>query len=281
MRNVIVHGHIFKNAGSSFDWSLERSFGSAFLDHRDDLAMRQGRAAHLAQLLRDAPDLVALSSHFLCYPLPEIEELCFHPVYLLRHPIERLASVYAFERRQDADTRGARAAKEKTFVDYVAWRLRKDVQRTLRDYQVSNVVGLHDVPSEVACCADWIRTAFDRIDACDCVGVVDRYDESMIVFEARLSPVFPGIDLAYVAQNVSAVRQAAALSARVRTVLDDLGELAAEAIGHNTYDLALYRCANQKLDAALETLHDVEARLAAFRERCASLVARDSAEGNF
>ena len=275
MRHVIVHGHIFKNAGSTLDWSLDRSFGSAFLDHRDDAAMRQGRALYLARLLRDAPHLLALSSHFLCCPLPEVDGLRLHPVYLLRHPIERFASVYAFERRQDAPTRGARAAKEKTFAEYVAWRLRKDVRRTLRDYQVSHIAGRHDAPAELACPVAWIRTAFERIEACECIGVVDRYDESMLVFEARLSAVFPGLDLAYVAQNVSAnvspIGAPAALAARVRAVLDDLGELAAEAIGHNSYDLALYRCANQKLDAALAALNDVEDRLAAFRERCARL----------
>ena len=275
MRHVIVHGHIFKNAGSTLDWSLDRSFGSAFLDHRDDAAMRQGRAAYLARLLQGAPELVALSSHFLCWPLPEVDGLRFHPLTLLRHPIERFASVYAFERRQDSPTRGARAAKAKTFAEYVAWRLRKDVRRTLRDYQVSHIAGRHDAPSELDCPVDWIRAGFERIEACDCIGVVDRYDESMIVFEARLSPVFPGIDLAYIAQNVSSVRadssEAAALPVRVNAVLDDLGVLAAEAIGQNTYDLALYTCANQKLDAALGALDDVGDRLADFRERCARL----------
>ena len=36
MRNVILHYHLFKNAGSTLDWSLQRQFGAGFVDHRDD-----------------------------------------------------------------------------------------------------------------------------------------------------------------------------------------------------------------------------------------------------
>ena len=54
MRHVILHGHIFKNAGTSFDWSLERSFGEAFVDHREDKLMREGRDKHLEAFLTEA-----------------------------------------------------------------------------------------------------------------------------------------------------------------------------------------------------------------------------------
>ena len=53
--------------------------------------------------------------------------------------------------------------------------------------------------------------------------------------------------------------------------LERLGELAVEVIRMNSYDLALYRQANQKLDAALAELPDVEQRLEAFRKRCRKL----------
>ena len=40
MKQVILHGHIFKNAGTTLDWALKRSFGKAFVDHRRDDQMR-------------------------------------------------------------------------------------------------------------------------------------------------------------------------------------------------------------------------------------------------
>lgn len=72
MRTVIAHGHIFKNAGTTFDWSLLQNFQADFLDHREDEIMRRKGAEHVRDLLTELPSLKALSSHHLCHPLPEI-----------------------------------------------------------------------------------------------------------------------------------------------------------------------------------------------------------------
>ena len=271
MRHILLHGHIFKNAGTTLDWSLQRTFGDGFLDHRDDKAMRERRRRHLADLVATMPSLRALSSHFLCCPLPEIAGIRFHDLRLLRHPIERMASVYAFERQQDAATPGAQAAKTLDFTDYVRWRLRDDVPRTIRSYQVANITGNHDYPLGGPAPDAWAHEASARIAAMACVGVVDRYDESMVVFEAVLSPWFPAIDLAYVRQNVTQSDPDRPLALRVAETLERLGAVAGEALALNGADLALYEQANRQLDDALAALDDVDGRLRAFRERCASL----------
>ncbi|EAQ95708.1 hypothetical protein [Congregibacter litoralis] len=269
MRHIILHGHIFKNAGSTFDWSLSRNFADGFLDHRDNRAMRQQRAKHLAMVVASTPSLTALSSHHLCYPLPQPPDVIFHPVYLLRHPIERIQSVYAFERKQDADTPGAIAAKEKDFAEYVAWRMEEEVPRTIRDYQTSYIAGFHTRQVKATAPADWMQRALHHLEFLDCVGVVDRYDESMVVFEDYLKPYFPDIDLAYVRQNVTQDRSAnETINSRVHDTLDKLGDLAAEVLSKNSYDLALYRQANQKLDDSIARIDDFDRRLSKFRKRC-------------
>lgn len=272
MRNIILHGHIFKNAGSSFDWSLSRQFADNFLDHRDDKAMREQRAKHLAEVVEKHPHMQALSSHHLCYPRPDIDDVVFHPVYLLRHPIERIDSVYAFERRQKAQTPGAMAAKEKNFQDYVAWRMIDEVPRTIRDYQTCHVAGFHDKRPKFPVPADWLVRALQHLADVDCIGVVDRYDESMVVFEEKLRPCFPDIDLGYVRQN--STRRFGRRRDResgVVDVLSRLGDLAPAVIANNSLDLALYRYANQRLDKALEEIPEVDRRLAEFRDRCGRL----------
>jgi hypothetical protein len=274
MRHVLLHGHIFKNAGTTFDWSLKRCFGNAFLDHREDKAMREQRGRHLAELLGQRPKLRAVSSHFLCYPLPEIDGIEFHSMLFLRHPIERIASVYAFERKQDADTRGARAAKEKDFDDYVAWRLEAGVPRTIRDYQAGNITGNHDLSPAKEPPSSWLATASARLEQAAGVGVVDRYDESMVVLEAALKPAFPDIDLAYVRQNVTQTDTERSIDDKVEATLRRLGDQAGEVLRQNSFDLALYRQANLRLDAALAQLPDAEARLEEFRERCQALKPR-------
>jgi len=54
-RPVLVHAHMFKNAGSTLDWSLARSFGKGFVDHREDRGMKQG-AAYFGPWLQANPD---------------------------------------------------------------------------------------------------------------------------------------------------------------------------------------------------------------------------------
>ena len=271
MRHILLHGHIFKNAGTTFDWSLERSFGEDFLDHRDDKVMRERGRSHLGGIIDERPSLRALSSHFLCFPFPDRVDLHYHPVFFLRHPVERFRSVYAFERQQNAATPGARMAKEKSFAEYVEWRLRDNVPRTIRNYQLSNLTGGHNYPPRGPVPECWREIARQRLEETACVGVVDRYDESVVVFEAALQKHFPGLDLAYVRQNVTQTDAAARLDERVAQTLAELGPLADDALEANALDLELYEAANGKLDAALARLPDSEQRLEAFRQRCERL----------
>ncbi|MHC4588862.1 MAG: hypothetical protein ACYTAQ_05875 [Planctomycetota bacterium] len=61
--------------------------------------------------VRERPDVIAFSSHQARFPVPTDDAVEFHPIIFLRHPITRVASVYAFERRQRKDTPGAVKAR--------------------------------------------------------------------------------------------------------------------------------------------------------------------------
>ena len=273
MRVVIAHGHMFKNAGSTFDWSLERNFGDDFLDHRDDKVMRQRGDKHILELLGEHPDLKAISSHHLYQPLPDIDDIHFEPVFMLRHPIERIASVYAFERQQDAETRGAKAAKSMNFRRYIAWRMQLTVPRTVRDYQTYYMGGRPVYEAKSAVSFRTLNSAVENLSNLSCVGVVDRYDESMVVFETVLRRFFPDIDLSYIKQNVTKPRlgKKVDLESKVDDVLKRLGKHRSEILSNNSYDLCLYRAANQKLTEAIAGIADFDTRLAGFYRRCERL----------
>ena len=267
MRHVLLHGHIFKNAGTTLDWSLRRCFGDGFCEHRVDRDMRLEPTRTLACALEDER-IVALSSHSLPSPLPALPGLSLHPLYLLRHPIERLRSVYAFERRQDAQTPGARAAKAMGFREYVAWRMRDDVGPTIRNFQTRYLAGQFAYKPGSAVLSTMFDSALDYLKQIGNVGIVELYDESMVRFEAALGPVFPSIDLAHVPQNVSARGES-----EVATVYEELGSLCGEVIDRNSYDLALYSCARETLQRRLSELPDFADRLAQLRKRNSALFA--------
>ena len=117
---VIIHYHIFKNAGTSLDLMLERNFAQQWTEAefppRDKDGLSNSRLVE--DFLREHPNLLALSSHTAQLPLPKLEREVF-PIVFIRHPLDRLMSAYAFERVQKADTHGARLAKQHDFAGYV------------------------------------------------------------------------------------------------------------------------------------------------------------------
>ncbi len=268
MRHVILHGHIFKNAGTTLDWSLRRCFGNGFLDHRDDERMISDGRDELRRLVMGDPGLNAVSSHHMSGDYPDIPGVAFLPVFILRHPIARMRSVYDFERQQQADTPGARAAKEKNFRDYVRWRMQPDVRRTIRNYQTMYLAGQRDFCSDRAIAEQCFPRALEALGTAAGVGIVERYDESMVVLEESLKVSLPGIDLAYEAQNVSgALPIGKNVDGPVADVLEELGGLARQVIDENSLDLALYQLGREQLQSRIDRIPDFAAKLHAFRSR--------------
>lgn len=268
MRHILLHGHIFKNAGSTFDWSLKRSFGEGFIDHRDDKPMRLSGSEVLRQLVQDNPDLCAISSHHMTRDFPELPGVNFIPVNLLRHPLLRIRSVYDFERKQKGVTPGARAAREKSFRDYVAWRMQPDVARTIRNYQTLYLNGCHKPVDNFAIAEQYFPQALAAISAGALLGIVERYDESMVVLEEALREYFPEIDLSYVAQNVSArANKGEDENAALSEILADMGTLAGRLLDENSFDQAIYQAACLQLDMRIRDVTAFSDKLENFRSR--------------
>jgi hypothetical protein len=179
-----------------------------------------------------------------------------------------MRSVYDFERQQQADTPGARAAKEKNFRHYVRWRMQPDVRRTIRNYQTMYLAGRRDFCSDREMAEQCFPRAQKALGTAAGLGIVERYDESMVVLEESLKSMLPGIDLAYVAQNVSAAVPAVeSADGKVAGVLDELGELKSRVIDENSLDLALYQLGREQLQSRIDRIPDFPAKLRAFRSR--------------
>ena len=251
-RPLILHAHLFKNAGSTFDWSLRRQFGHAFLDHRDDAAMRDN-PAYLQQYLQVHSGISALSSHWLPLPLRREELPRAHLCLLIRHPLERALSVYNFERQQDADGPGNRKARDLSFADYVAWRLEPGVGPALKNFHTRYLSGDYF--------DDDMERSFDRavalLEATPLVGLVDRYALSMALFERGLRDDFPAIDLSFEPQNTSQ-RPADSLDQRLAALAESLGPLLDVLESHNRHDLRLYKLVDERIRGLLLTSPELQ-----------------------
>lgn len=245
MRYVITHGHIFKNAGSTFDYALERAFGKDFCDHRDDRDMLRGGADYLREFILDHKNLKAISSHHLCTPLPISDEFQCIPIYFVRNPIERIISVYNFERKQKKGTKGAEMASQLSLEEYVRWRMSPEAPKVIFNYQTAYIGRTRRLKPDEPVTADMFQRAADVVvNRKAFVGTVERFDESFGYIQKELKTYFPNTDFSYMKKNVA--NQSGAQE-KMREAVEKLRPVLPEVIAMNSYDIALYNIADEQL----------------------------------
>lgn len=182
MRTVILHYHLFKNAGTSLDQVLKDNFGKAWVTREFP---GQNNMAQVEAWIRDTPEAVAFSSHTMMGPLPQIENVRIVSVMLLRDPIERIKSAYRFERTQAAETFGAVLAKHTDLEGYVRVRLSMPHDRQCRNFQTWRLASL--VPGE----GPELERAKAALGRLSVVGQVEDFTATLERLAAELTEPFP------------------------------------------------------------------------------------------
>jgi hypothetical protein len=269
-RVVIIHNHLFKNAGSTIDWGLRKNFGAGFVDHRNDDDMKQGDV-YLKTFLLANPKIKAISTHQLTLPLPAIDGVFLPQILMFRHPVERITSVYNFEKRQKGvSTPGAISAKKYGLKSYVEWRMQPTVGATIRNFHFRKCLPPRRYQNKPFTDEEK-NFALGYVTSIEMLGLVDRFDESMVLFESFLSDYYPSIDLSYVAQNIGQTKKQtseeriAALKERVGNETFDL------ILQNNQEDLMLYNAAVELFEERLTKVPDFKKKLVDFRQRCGRL----------
>jgi len=263
---VCLHFHIFKNGGTTLEWILNQNFGSNAIskDTDDPKGILENKI--ILDILKKNEKIKAISSHQLRFPLPEKEGVLFIPIVFFRHPIDRAFSIYSFQRnRTDADRPGIRKAKELDLNGYIKWNLEMKKFMPMKNFQV---IFLSDKPVETKVNDLDYNLALKRMKNCSVLGVVDRFDESLVVAEEVLRPYFPGIDLSYVKQNVSKDRSGnleEKIEAGKKLVENETMDMLME---ENDFDLQLYSKANEELDKRINDIKSFEEKIIEFQKRC-------------
>lgn len=266
-RFVLIHFHILKNAGTTFEHVLEREFSDQFVTLHGESSGDVIDGRLLTQLLADQPQLAAVSSHHLRYPMPEIPGTVLFDTCFLRHPLSRLQSVYSWFRRTQSTDRLCLKARQYSSGDFMRFLL-SDMPNMACDVQVTQLArnGAFTRPANPRDLA----IAIQRIQDMAMPGLLEMFDESMVCAEHFMNPAFPGLSLEYSIRNASPVGTPST-PARLRELWgDSLYERLCEA---NTYDLALIRATAAEISGRLRLVPDAENRLCQFRARCSELVA--------
>lgn len=241
-RQLIVHFHIFKNAGSSIDALLQHNFPGRCHSLEADqpwgvLKPEQVAAFHS----RHRHHIEVLSSHTARLQSLVLSGVRIHPIVFLRDPIARVHSVYRWHRRQpDSDAREAtKRAKQLDFDTYVQWRLEQGC--AIRNFQTVFLSGREDdMRSASATEADYIR-AVELLRSLPSVGVVERFRASVQQLLAYLEPYYRGLEPLDVHVNASDSPRAGAETTQA-PIEALLSAATAELLRHqNHWDLHLYQ----------------------------------------
>ncbi len=242
MRKIIFHYHLFKNAGTSVDEMLKANFGERWVT-REFPAGHGVNQIQVAEWIREQPEAVAFSSHTALFPLPRARGMQVFPIIFVRHPIDRIASAYAFERKQGGDGFGAVLARNTTLAGYIAVRLSLGHDRQCRNFHCARLAQMFkaDTGSEG-------DRALRAVEALPMIGLVEAFDESVRRIAGGLKPHFPELEPKVVARNVGRDRTAP-LEVRLDEVRKELGEAAFDKIlTVNGDDLKVFQAVSARFE---------------------------------
>ncbi|HCP80253.1 MAG TPA: hypothetical protein DIT67_01190 [Octadecabacter sp.] len=199
LRTVVLHYHLFKNAGTSLDQVLKHNFGKAWVttEFHTNAATN---TPDVENWIVQNPDASAFSSHTMKGPLPSIQGVQIIPVMLLRDPVARIRSAYQFERAQTSDSWGAQLAKQHDFEGYVHARLGRAKDRQCNNFQTSRLASFSpNKQPELMRAFDGIRL----INTSGVIGLVSNFNATIQSLTKRLRNDFPNFHWVHARANSS------------------------------------------------------------------------------
>ncbi len=219
MRHIILHNHLFKNAGTSIDEILKRNFGDRWVSREFDSA-GAANTADVTRWIEAHPRAIAFSTHTLIGPLPRIDGVRIVPVVMLRDPVDRIGSAYRFERVQRAETFGTGLARKNGFAGYVHARLAVPGDRQCLNFQTQRLaaLGTGSARDEL----EEARAVCDQIMQHGVLGIVAEFSQAMERLGQILKPQFPDFNWHPVTANASSKNQPNAISPAMRQMLEEI-----------------------------------------------------------
>lgn len=250
-RVVILHYHLFKNAGTSIDSAFKEELGNDKWTTKEFDSEIQKNRLDVSNWIDSNKNVICFSSHTAVLPVPEIDNTDVIPVIFVRNPIDRIASVYSFERNQKIDSFGAKLAKKHSFARYVEERLsrKNDYQcRNFQAHRLSHMDGDETKSLEMR--------AMSALNLLKVVGLVEAYDKSISAFNTEfnrheLLQFTLKISHMNVTRSLNKTRQQ-----KMEEIRSELGaDLFMQLLEVNKEDLTIYRKVAERYGIAAEEVN--------------------------
>jgi hypothetical protein len=236
MNKAIFHFHFFKNAGTSLDASFKINFLEDEWVTKEFPGNLVKNGEQVKEWVQQNPQAKCFSSHTAALPVPIIDNCTLLPVLFIRHPLDRIASVYAFERKQGGDSFGAVLARNTTLKGYIESRNALGYDRQCRDFHVGLLAPMFSAEH-----GSEFERAMKAVEELPFVGLVEVFDESLVRLEKYLANEgMNNISLQSIKQNVTR-STSISLDEKMEGFKEQLGsEFFDKVMQDNKQDMALY-----------------------------------------
>lgn len=257
-RQVIVHYHLFKNAGSTIDHILQNNFGNGWLPFDGEKAHSRIQAPEIEQLILQHPEVQAVSSHNAVLPIPAIAGISIAPIVFLRHPLDRVRSIYDFERKQGQKSgpvsQGAEHASKLDFNDYIKWRFDTCKNGVTHNYHTAWL--LHDPRfNRFEITQKDFELAVQNLKELPFFGLVERFDDSLKLLSQHLTNIGIHITTDYQVKNSTKHREKP-MADKLDSLRENIGDdIWSQIVSRNHWDLELYKAAQELFESRLARLN--------------------------
>jgi len=160
-------------------------------------------------------------------------------------------------------------AREHDLKEYVKWRIVQSITNTAKNFHMGRSMPPRPNPNKPYTKRDF-ESVCDFLKSVEMLGFVDRFGESMVLFEGFLEQYFPEINLAYIPKNVN--QEFKTIEQRLAGLKDQVGaDLYDAFVNCNKNDLALFEVAKAHFEKQIESFPGFESKLKIFRDRCSAL----------
>ncbi len=286
MRHILLHHHLFKNAGSTLDVALEQHFKTTHASfYAKESEVGRVYPDTLCGYLEKNPEVRALSSHHFFGRdfnrdlenrlVSQKENFFFHDAVLLRHPLSRLTSMYVYYRtlpqNENPMCAAAHALSLAEFLDFLIGYHPNFVINS----QVT-IFGCDDygVPPS----SESLERAIARLKKVTLLGTVEEYARTMVVAEYFLQPLFGGLQLHFSRhENVSNHALLPGYDGSLQSIEAIIGApLFSQLCDLNNLDIELCLAVRKELYRRSTYIRDFHLRVEDFFKRCE--IAREALE---
>ena len=248
-RTVLVHYHLFKNAGTSIEKLLRDSFGDTWASWDKAESGAKISGADMQAWLEAHPQIRAVSSHQLVPPAPQ-GNFDVIPIVFLREPLSRVRSAWLFEWQKQLGLDEPKG----TLTEYVEEKFKQQNSSVIANFQVSRLSNTQydDVKQRLhRYHHDLLPAACSFVDSLPFIGLVDRFSDSLSLMQSVVAERFPELVVKEHRENVTE-SSVVSLEAKIERLRNDIGNtLFDELCVRNRLDLQLYSYAAGRFQAAI------------------------------